>query len=81
MDVEHSSKISTVIHSFCTMGTGLAGFLKSDLLFVDGTPFVVLEWRNFLSFKIPSKIAALNPVRLHPASCDDADYFYEGAVN
>jgi hypothetical protein len=61
--------ISRVTHN---LRVGKANFIcESDLIFLDGQPFVVLDWEGPPENQHPAPTLPLDPAQLEPSQGDD----------
>ena len=75
-DLEHG--IYRVTHSFLVGDRRFIG--ESDLIFLDGHPFVVLEWARPTENQHPDLTIALNPASLDEAPGPNGYFVYNGDV-
>lgn len=50
----------------------------SDLIFVEGVPFIVIEWSEMAGQEIPLVTVELDPARLVKLGWPTAEYLYQG---
>jgi hypothetical protein len=64
----------------CMRQAGGEVMFNSDLIFLAGTPIVVLEWEQRSFGDYPAVTATLDPTHLHKTDWPDADYLYQLSI-
>lgn len=71
--------VTKVRHSMTCDGK-LLGYFNSDLIFLAGTPIVVLAWEKRPHGDYPAVTVTLDPTYLHKINWPQAEYFYERSI-
>jgi hypothetical protein len=75
---DHEHGIYRVLHTIKVGGNWLTGI--SDLIFLEGDPYIVLEWGGTPENQRPEVTQKLDPARLSKDLSGSADFLYDGPV-
>ena len=71
--------VTIVRHRWISDGEDL-GYVNSDLIFLAGTPIVVLVWEKRSFGDYPAVTVSLDPKYLHEIDWSEANYLYEASI-
>lgn len=81
MGMEKKKWQVTKVRHLVTRSGQMLGHCNSDMVFIDGAPFVVLEWGDYPDGEsVPLVTVQLDPKQLDRLDWDEAEYMYQSPI-